>query len=261
MFQLTLVSGAAILVTMTLLFIWAVILKNNSIVDIGWGMGFVLVAWILFLFRPEINPAKIMMTVWVTLWGFRLSLHIFMRSRGKGEDFRYAGWRREWKRYFALRSYFQIFMLQGLLMLVISLPIIILFSGKPRPFSPCDGLGSAVFMVGFCFETLADLQLRRFMLNPENRGKLMTTGLWAWSRHPNYFGEAVLWWGFFLLALPSPGGWFAAFSPITITLLVRFVSGVPLLEKKYAGRPDFEAYKKRTPIFFPSWPKRSRSHE
>ena len=249
--QSAMAAGTTIFVYMTLLFVWAAILKNNSIVDIGWGLGFILVVWTLFLFRPGVWPGKILTAIWVTLWGFRLSLHIFMRNRGKGEDFRYAAWRREWKRFFYLRSYFQIFMLQGMLMLVISLSPIILFSGMPRPFGWFEAAGSTLFAAGFLFETTADLQLRRFVADPRNRGGLMTSGLWALTRHPNYFGEAVLWWGLFLIAAPSACGWVAVLSPLTITLLVRFVSGVPLLEKKYAGRPDFEAYKRRVPVFVP----------
>jgi len=123
------------------------------------------------------------------------------------------------------------------------------------------GMGAFVFLFGFLFETVADFQLKRFVKDPANRGRLMTSGLWAWSRHPNYFGEAVLWWGLFLVSVDSSNGWLALLSPVTITVLVRWVSGVPLLEKKWAGRPDFEEYKKRVPVFLPFIPRRVPFHK
>ena len=146
-------------------------------------------------------------------------------------------------------------MLQGFLMLVVSLPITVVFSSPARPLAALDVIGALVFGVGFVFETVGDRQLAAHLSDPANRGRLMTRGLWATTRHPNYFGEATLWWGIGLVALHSPNGWIALIGPLTITFLLVFVSGVPLLEKKYAGRPDWEAYKARTPMFFPRLPK------
>jgi len=244
-------SAQNVFVYMVCLFLIAQILKNNSIVDIGWGAGFILVVWMLFLRSPETAPVKLAMLLSVTLWGLRLTIHVFRRNRGKGEDFRYAKWRREWGSHFVVKSFFLVFMLQGLFLVLISLSPIVVFASVPRSLSILDGAGIAVYCIGFLFETVGDLQLSRFLQNPENRGKLMTRGLWVWTRHPNYFGEAMLWWGLFFIAVSSQNGWLAVISPVTITVLLRFVSGVPLLEKKYEGRKDFEAYKKRTPAFFP----------
>ncbi|HEX9935398.1 MAG TPA: DUF1295 domain-containing protein [bacterium] len=255
------VSAQVVFIYMTLLFFLALLLKDNSIVDIGWGIGFIVVVWTLTFFHPESFAAKHLIQFFTTLWGTRLAAHIGMRNMGRGEDFRYAQWRKAWGRAFWWRSYLQVFMLQGLLMLVISLPAIVLFAGGPRPLGRWGGMGAFVFLFGFLFETVADFQLKRFVKDPANRGRLMTSGLWAWSRHPNYFGEAVLWWGLFLVSVDSSNGWLALLSPVTITVLVRWVSGVPLLEKKWAGRPDFEEYKKRVPVFLPFIPRRVPFHK
>lgn len=231
-------------------------MRNNSIVDIGWGMGFVLVVWVLFILRPDFNLVKMLMRILVTIWGVRLTVHVFSRNKGKPEDFRYAKWRRDWGKWFLIKSFFFIFMLQGVLMLVICLSPVMVFASPDRPLSLLDVIGFLIFCIGFGFETIGDLQLSRFIRNPANKGRLMTTGLWAWSRHPNYFGEAAQWWGLFLIAVSSDNGWIAGFSPIAITVLLLFVSGVPLLEKKYSGRKDFEEYKKHTSKFIPFFPKK-----
>jgi steroid 5-alpha reductase family enzyme len=236
---------------MALVFILAQAFKNNSIVDIAWGMGFIVVALCLFFMKPEIHPSKILVTLAILIWGCRLTWHIFQRNRGKGEDFRYVKFRKDWGKSFYIKSFFFIFMLQGLLMLIISMPAIVIFNSQARPLNALDIAGVLVFSAGFFFETVGDYQLSAFKKVPANKGRLMTGGLWQYTRHPNYFGEALMWWGIFLTALSSFHGWFAVISPVTITFLLVFVSGVPLLEKKYAGRPDFEEYKKKTPMFVP----------
>jgi steroid 5-alpha reductase family enzyme len=188
--------------------------------------------------------------VLVLLWGLRLSYHIRTRNQGQGEDFRYRAWRETWK-YFVLRSYFQIFLLQGLFMLIISAPVWYIGFSSGGTLGFWDFLGLFVFGAGFMIETIGDAQLAEFKKNPENKGKIMTSGLWSVTRHPNYFGEALLWWGIGFYALSLPYGWVTLAGPLTITLLLRFVSGVPMLEKKYAGRPDWEEYKAGTAAFVP----------
>jgi steroid 5-alpha reductase family enzyme len=237
------------------LFILSLVRKNFAIVDIGWGFGFVVAVAALFARNPGLFPAKVLMTVLIAAWGLRLAIHIFRRNWGKPEDFRYAGMRKKWGRRAVVNSFFFIFMLQGLLMLVVSFSATVLFGSPPRPLAVLDIAGALVFFFGFLFEVVGDAQLAAHIADPANRGKLMTRGLWSITRHPNYFGEATLWWGIWLIALSSPAGWAAIISPVTITLLLLFVSGVPLLEKKYAGRPDWEAYKRRTSKFFPWFPK------
>ncbi len=249
-------SAAAVLVYMTLVFLIALFMKDNSIVDIAWGLGFVLVALLTFFLEKGFTFRHALVTALVLIWGFRLAVHIFIRNRGRGEDFRYAQWRREWGKGFLLRSFFQIFMLQGLLLLVIASPVLLVNSSKEAGASLLDLFGLILWLVGFFFEAGGDHQLSRFKRNPQNRGKIMSSGLWKYTRHPNYFGEAAMWWGVFLIALSVPYGWTAVVSPLLITFLLLRVSGVTMLEKKYAGNKEFEAYTKRTNAFFPWFPKK-----
>jgi len=235
---------------MTIVFILALMRKDNSIVDVAWGLGFIMIAIYSIIQSGEVDLRKMIVSLLVLLWGMRLSFHILVRNSGKGEDFRYKAWRSTWK-YFVLRSFFQIFMLQGLFMLVISAPVWFINFSSGGPLGPWDSAGLLVFGAGFLFEVIADYQLVDFKKNPENKGKIITTGLWAVSRHPNYFGEALVWWGISLYALSFPHGWYTLISPVVITLLLRFVSGVPMLEKKYEGHPDWPDYKAKTAAFVP----------
>lgn len=239
-----------ILIYMTLVFVLALIVKDNSIVDIFWGLGFILVAIYSFIQDTEPDLRKWIVTFLVALWGIRLAVHVFVRNRGRGEDFRYLHWRKTWK-FFVLRSYFQIFLLQGLFMFIIASPVYYVNFYSMEPLGFYDTLGLVVFGIGFLFEAVSDYQLADFKKNPANKGKIITTGLWEMCRHPNYFGEALVWWGFGFYALSLPNGWMTLISPVVITLLLRFVSGVPMLEKKYSGRPDWEDYKRRTAAFVP----------
>jgi steroid 5-alpha reductase family enzyme len=249
-------AAIAIFVYMVAVFVLAQLLKNNSIVDIAWGLGFIAVTAVLFTREPVLYPAKGLVTALVLVWGLRLSAHIFLRNKGKSEDFRYAKMRTAWGKAVVVKSFFFIFMLQGFLMLIVSLPITVIFSSPARPFSAMNVLGALVFVAGFAFEVVGDRQLAAHIRDPANKGQLMTRGLWSTTRHPNYFGEATLWWGIGLVALPSANGWAGLLGPLAITLLLVFVSGVPLLERKFAGRPDWEAYKARTSMFVPWFPKR-----
>jgi steroid 5-alpha reductase family enzyme len=239
---------------MTLVFILAILRKDNSIVDVAWGMGFVLVALVTLDYAKGPVPRSYVVTALVCIWGARLAWHVWRRNRGRGEDFRYARWRRDWGRWFLLRSYLQIYMLQGILLLLIAYPILLVNRSRIPGLTLLDGAGALIWTVGFLFEVVGDRQLARFKRDPAHRGRIMTEGLWAWTRHPNYFGESVMWWGIFLVALNVPGGWAAVGSPLVITLLLTKVSGVPMLEKKYAGNEDFQDYARRTPAFFPRIP-------
>jgi len=244
------------LLFMTMVFFLALAKKNNGIVDIAWGLGFVLVGSAIFVLRGNGQPRQWLALALVWIWGGRLALHIFRRNRGREEDFRYAAWRRQWGRFFVIRSFGQIFMLQGFLLAVIIAPLLLIVGREQPPLNLLDLLGVIVWLTGFSFETIGDRQLAAFIADPANRGRLMDKGLWRVTRHPNYFGEALLWWGMAILALSASGGWLGLIGPIAITVLLLFVSGVPLLEKKYAGRPDWEEYKKKTPIFFPWFPRK-----
>jgi steroid 5-alpha reductase family enzyme len=242
--------GLVICLYMTIIFILALIRKDNSIVDVAWGVGFIIIAVYSIIQSGEVDLRKMIVSLLVLLWGLRLSFHIMVRNSGKGEDFRYKAWRNTWK-FFILRSYFQIFMLQGLFMMIISSPVWFINFSKGGLLGMWDSLGMVVFGVGFLFETTADYQLAEFKKDPLNGGKIITTGLWAISRHPNYFGEALVWWGISFYAISFPNGWYTLVSPVIITLLLRFVSGVPMLEKKYENHPDWAEYKAKTAAFIP----------
>ena len=237
------------------LFIIGTLLKNNSIVDIGWGIGFVILAWILLFLRLPLSLVRTSITLLVSLWGVRLFTHILKRNHGKPEDFRYVAFRKAWGKWVVPRAFVQVYMLQGALMFLIALPFILL-EQEAQPVNPLlFALGLIVYVTGFAFESIGDAQLKAFLQNPENKGKIMTSGLWRYTRHPNYFGEAMLWWGIFLLALSGGVTPFAVIGPVTITLLLLFVSGVPLLERSMKDKPGYAQYAEMTSIFIPWFPK------
>ncbi|OJG98139.1 hypothetical protein RV18_GL003456 [Enterococcus termitis] len=236
----------------TLLFFWAQYLKNNSIVDLAWGIGFVIVGWTGYLIMPAKTRVSTIIVLLVTIWGVRLFIHLAKRNIGKPEDYRYVNMRKRWGTHFAkLKAYLNVFVLQGVLLLVVSLPILLVVTGSSDKFNWWNGLGIVVWLIGFGFEVVGDYELTKFKRNKNNKGKLLTTGVWSLTRHPNYFGEALSWWGIFLISLNQTRNIWGFIGPLTITLLLLFVSGVPLLEKKYKDRPDFLAYAAKTPKFVP----------
>jgi steroid 5-alpha reductase family enzyme len=239
---------------MCLWFCVSVVKQRNDVADIAWGIGFPMLCWTAFLFGEQSIRAIIINTA-ISLWGIRLARHIYLRNKDKPEDSRYATWRKEWKHVY-LRSFFQIFMLQGVFLYLIVLPALYINFTLAYPIQLLDVVGLIVWCVGFYFEVVGDAQLARFVQNPNNRGKIMQNGLWRYTRHPNYFGEVTMWWGIYIIALGLPDGVLTIIGPLTITWLILVVSGVPLLEKKYQGRPEFETYKKQTSVFFPLPPKR-----
>jgi len=248
-----LVLAIVLFVYMNLWFIVSLVKKRNDVADIAWGLGFVVIAWSSFIFGSQ-DLKAIVVNILVTVWGLRLAIHIYKRNSKKGEDSRYVEWRNQWKNFY-LRSYLQVFMLQGLFLFMIVQPVILVNLSDKLSFGATEILGILVWFIGLYFEVVADQQLKVFISDPLNKGKVMDKGLWKLSRHPNYFGEVVMWWGLFLVALPSANGILTIIGPITITLLILFVSGVPLLEKKYAGRPEYEEYKRKTSVFIPLPPK------
>jgi steroid 5-alpha reductase family enzyme len=246
-----LLAGTLILVLMTLLWLISLTLKNASIVDVFWGIGFVIVAWFAFWLADGYLPRKNLICTLTTIWGVRLALHVGIRNWGKPEDFRYAKWRTDNGPRWWWFSLFQVFLLQGFLMWIISAPLIAAqTSGFPAIITPLDLIGASLWTFGLFFEAIGDLQLMLFKQRPANKGKLLTTGLWKYTRHPNYFGEAVLWWGYYLIALAS-GNWWTIFSPILMTWLLLRVSGVAMLERTMKLKPGYEEYMRKTNAFFP----------
>lgn len=234
---------------------WFVISKikdNYSLVDIAWGLGFVVVAWTGFLLSKESYFQSEIILVLVTLWGMRLFTHLARRNWNSPEDYRYVRMRQRWGTSFVnIKAFLNVFFLQGVLLFLISLPIIHSFAEPQKTMKWWQFLGVVVWLIGFFFEVLGDWQLEQFKKKEFNKGKLLTDGLWALTRHPNYFGEAVCWWGIFLIAFTRIENLWLILSPVLITLLLLFVSGVPLLEKKYKERPDFQEYAAKTAKFFP----------
>lgn len=243
---------------MTVWFLISVLKKRNDIADVAWGLGFILLSWISLFYSQSYSTRSLFAATLVSIWGARLALHIYLRNHGKPEDYRYRTWRKKWGEWFFLRSYFQVYVLQGFFLFLIVLPVLYINQNAGGPLGIVDGIGFLVWLIGFYFESMGDAQLARFKKNPSNKSKIMDQGLWRYSRHPNYFGEVAQWWGIWMLALSVPGGFSTIIGPLAITVLILFVSGIPMLEKKYAGRPDFEEYKKRTSVFIPLSPKKHK---
>jgi steroid 5-alpha reductase family enzyme len=256
-FELYLIGLGTIMAMMAVLWGLSLILKDSSIVDIFWGAGFVVSGWLFFVLTPDgFLTRKLIITTLVTIWGLRLSIYIGWRNIGKGEDYRYAKWREEAGSHWWWRSFFKVFFLQGIIMWVVSAPLLAAqIAPNPDRLTWLDYIGVVIWVVGFYFEAIGDWELARFKANVENKGKLLTSGLRRYTRHPNYFGDAAQWWGFYLIAV-SAGGWWIFFSPLVMSIFLRFVSGVTLLQKNLKDtKPGYEEYMRRTNAFIPWFPR------
>ena len=259
--QLYLIVGGVILVLMTLLWLVSLALKNSSIVDIFWGTGFVVTAWVALALTPGgFADRKWLLVVLTTIWGLRLSIYILSRNFGKPEDFRYQVWRKGAGAAWWWRSFFKVFLLQGILMWIIAAPLLAAqVSAVPHQFTLFDYAAIPVWIVGFFFEALGDWELAQFKAIPGNKGKVMSSGVWHYTRHPNYFGDAMQWWAFYLVAIAA-GGWWTIFSPLIMTGLLMRVSGVTLLEKTLQEtKPGYKEYAETTREFVPWFPKKAHS--
>ena len=228
----------------------AVYKKRNDVADIAWGIGYIILCIYLFITYP-VSPVLILLYALVTAWGLRLSLYIYTRNKNKAEDFRYKAWREQWGKYFYLRSYLQVFLLQGFFLLIIISPVIHAAIVPVVIWDFFTWIGLCCWIIGFYFQAVSDWQLAVFKSNQKNKGVIIQTGLWKYSRHPNYFGEILMWWSIFIITIPFENSFYFIVSPLTITLLLVFVSGIPMLEKKYKGNAAFEDYKKRTSALIP----------
>jgi len=248
---LELITFLIIMSLMTLLFIIAQIQKDNSIVDIFWGLGFCVVAIFSLIRSGNTSVRAFLVTGLVLIWGTRLAWYIARRNIGQGEDFRYVEMRKRWGKFELIGAYLNVFVLQGVLMFLISLPAQMSILYGHSPINLLDISGTVIWLVGFYFEAAGDAQMKRFKSDAANKGKIMTSGLWSLTRHPNYFGEILMWWGIFIIALNASHWYASLFGSLLITFFLMKVSGVPMLEKKYKDNPEYQEYIRKTPELFP----------
>jgi steroid 5-alpha reductase family enzyme len=257
-FQIYFQSLLVIMGIMSILWIISVILRNVSIVDLFWGFGFVLTNGFYFIRTEGFGIRKVILLVLVTIWGLRLSGYLLWRNLGKGEDYRYRQFRSKYgeKRYWWI-SFFQTFLLQGVLMWLISAPLLgAQFYGQYKGITILDYTGVALWIIGFVFEAGGDSQLAAFKSNPSNKGKVLNSGFWRYTRHPNYFGDSSVWWGYGLICLAA-GSILPILGSILMTALIIKVSGVALLEKNLKDKePGYQDYIEKTSAFFPWFPKK-----
>lgn len=251
------VNLGALLALLTAAWALSLMLGKVSIADSFWGLGFVLVAWIGQVAAPGDPARKWLLTAMVTVWGLRLAWHITSRNLGEREDRRYREMREEHGASFRYRSLVTVFWLQAGLLWIVSLVVQLgQWSSTPSGLVVTDWAGAGLWLVGITFEAVADRQLKRFKADPDNKGKVMDQGLWRYSRHPNYFGETMVWWGIAVVVLPTAHGIWALVSPCLITFLLLKVSGVTLAEKNMESRrPGYAAYARRTNAFIPWFPR------
>ncbi len=249
---------AAVVALFTILWVASLIVRNSSIVDMWWGPGILVIGLTYFLTTTGAPTRGRVVVALLALWAIRLAWHIGARNIGHGEDFRYAKWRRERGASWWWFSYFKVFLLQSVIAWIISMPLYYAIEpSSPGGFTTVDVAAVILFAIGFLFEAIGDEQLRRFKAHPANKGRVMNTGLWRYTRHPNYFGEAVLWWGFGLFAVAT-GHWVGLIGPAIMTWLLIRVSGVSLLEQTLREtKPEYLGYIRSTSSFFPMPPKRN----
>ena len=254
-FDVSIPAAVAAAVLMLVFWVISLVRRDASIADIAWGLVFVVIAWTSWA-AGEQTEASLIAAVAVTVWGSRLAIYIGVRNAGHGEDRRYQAMRERRPGTFWLWSLFGVFILQGLLALFVSLPVQSLGSVADAVPGPVTWLGLAVFLVGLGFEAIGDAQLAAFKRDPANRGKVMDGGLWRYTRHPNYFGDALLWWGIWLIAIGSGAAWWTLAGPALMTFLLVRVSGVAMLESDMAERrPGYAEYIRRTSAFIPRPPR------
>lgn len=254
MAEIALIATLTVLVYMSLAWVLAIIRKRNDLADVAWGLGFVAITSVLMVHTGNMSTKHIMGLILIALWGVRLAVHIGTRHQGKPEDGRYQNMSKKWK-HPALQSYTSVFLAQGFFMLLVATPIILLFNDISPEFIWVNYIGLVIWLIGFIFESVGDLQLKNFINSPKNKGKIMRYGLWRYTRHPNYFGEISQWWGFYLFTLFTPFWYLGIIGPISITFLILGVSGIPMLEKRYKGNKEYEDYQKTTSPFIPLPPK------
>jgi steroid 5-alpha reductase family enzyme len=250
-----LASAAAVAAVM--LVSWGVSIwrRDASVADVAWGLGFVLIAWVSFALADGAEPRKTLVVVLTSIWGLRLAAYLAWRKAREEEDFRYRELRARYGRRFPLVSLVAVFGFQGLGMWTVSLPLqAAQVPDTPSGLTALDFVGLGIWAVGMLFETVGDFQLARFKANPRNRGKVLDRGLWRYTRHPNYFGDFCVWWGFYLIALAAEDTWWSVAGPLMMSCILLRLSGVPVMERHMRQqRHGYEDYTRRTSAFWP-WP-------
>ncbi len=252
------VALAAILMVGALAWVGSVLSGKVSFVDVLWSLFFLLAASLFAWDAAELSARGLLVLVLVAVWALRLALHIGIRNWGEPEDHRYETIRKNNEPGFVVKSLYIVFGLQGVLAWIIAAPLLPAIAGSAAgaALGPLEVVALAMWIVGFTFEALGDYQLQRFRADPANKGKVLDTGLWRYTRHPNYFGEFCIWWSFWLFAVAA-GAWWTIFSPLLISFLLLRVSGVAMLEKTISTRrPEYAAYLESTNAFFPGPPRR-----
>ena len=247
----------AMLIVGALVWALSVLINNVSIVDSLWSLLFLIAASVFLASSEVLSERSLIVFTLVTIWSLRLSLHITIRNWGEGEDYRYQAIRAKNEPGFVLKSLYLVFGLQVVLAWIISAPLLPGASSL-SPLGWIDAFAVSLWIVGFVFESVGDLQLTKFKADSNNLGNVLNTGLWRYTRHPNYFGDFCVWWAFWLFAL-STGAWWTVFAPILMSLLLLKVSGVAMLEKTIGERrPEYNDYTRHTNAFFPG-PSRARN--
>ena len=250
-------SFVAIAAIMFALWLLSIVLRDVSIVDPFWGLGFVVIAWLAAGLSSPVSSRVILIAILTTVWGIRLAIYLLWRNAGQGEDRRYAAMRTRHGRRFWWISLFTVFLLQTVLLWFVSLPIqYATVLNDNAPLGIIEASGIVLWLLGFFFETVGDWQLARFKGDPGNSGQVMDRGLWRYTRHPNYFGDFCVWWGLYIIAAGG-GAWFTILSPLLMSALLLKVSGVSLLESNIEDRrPSYFDYQQKTSAFYPWWPKK-----
>lgn len=250
--------GLAIASWMLLFWLLSIPMRNVAIVDIAWGLGFVIVSLVTLLLVESPSPGALLLVAMTVVWGLRLSGYLAWRNLGKPEDKRYKEMRDLRGGKFIWTSLWMIFGAQGVLVWIISLPLQLGIPQSYPGWHPLHFVGLAIWLIGFLFETIGDAQLVRFKSNPANKGQVLNIGLWRYTRHPNYFGDFLVWWGIFVTSVA--GVWsnsWTIIGPLLMSYLLMKFSGVPMLESSMkASRPGYAEYVRQTSGFFPWWPKR-----
>jgi len=251
------INLAAVAAMMVVGWLISLIHKNVAVVDTLWGLGFVLIAWITFGLADGYIGRKLLLAGLTTVWGLRLAAYLSWRNLGKDEDPRYGAWREEYGQRFWIVSLFNVFLVQALVMWIVAVSVQFGQAAEiPAHLTLFDLVGAGIWLAGFVLETVADWQMARFKSDPANQGKVMDRGLWAYSRHPNYFGEMLIWWGVFVIALAVPDSLWTIISPVTITVVLLKVTGITLTEKTILKkRPEYREYIRKTSAFVPWFPK------